>query len=426
MSENITFTRLHIEGWRQLDSVDIEFHPRLTIITGANGAGKSTLLSILTRHIGWQKNYVSTPKVEKAGTKEFFKGVFRTLFGTSTKPENDPNYIGSLVYSNSISADIRLPAGTTDAQYSVEIGNQQTVLGLHIDSHRPTYTYAPVQNIPTSAISADAAFSNYNGELYNRYHGHSGQQQPIYRMKEAIISMAAFGEGNSAIVRNQEALDCYNEFVNALRKTLPESIGFKDLSIRLPDVVLVTESGDFMLDAASGGLMTIFDMTYRLHMYSRGKQSIVVTMDEPENHLHPSMQRSLMRRLMNAFPHVQFIVATHSPFIVSSVRDSNVYALRFRDSDGRKSEGFSASRTVVSERLDTVNRAGNAGEILREVLGVQSTMPEWVDAELLALVDRYKGRAISQETLDGLRKDLSEVGQAEFYPEALAKLLETK
>ena len=73
MSEGITFKSLHVEGWRQLDNVDVEFHPRLTIITGANGAGKSTLLSILTRHIGWQKNFLSTPKVEKSGTKEFLR-----------------------------------------------------------------------------------------------------------------------------------------------------------------------------------------------------------------------------------------------------------------------------------------------------------------------------------------------------------------
>jgi predicted ATPase len=39
MLEN-AFKRLKIDGWRQFQSIDIELHPRLTIITGANGAGK--------------------------------------------------------------------------------------------------------------------------------------------------------------------------------------------------------------------------------------------------------------------------------------------------------------------------------------------------------------------------------------------------
>ena len=425
MSERIIFKSLHVEGWRQLDNVEIEFHPKLTIITGANGAGKSTLLSILMRHIGWQKGYLATPKIEKSGGKGFLKGIFSSLFGTSNKKSDDNNYIGSVSYSNNRIAEIRLPRDD-QPQYHLELSSMQNLDGLHIDSHRPTYAYTPVTQIPTTAMSSNDAFANYNGELYNRYQGGGGGQQPVYRMKEAIISMAAFGEGNSAIIRNQDALDCYNEFVDALRKTLPPSVGFKTLSIRLPDVVLVTETGDFMLDAASGGLMTLFDMTYRLHMYSRGKQSFIVTMDEPENHLHPSMQRSLMRRLMDAFPQVQFIVATHSPFIVSSVKDSHVYALRFRDTEVSASAGFPVSRTVVSEKLDTINRAGNAGEILREVLGVPSTMPEWVDDELQMLVDRYRGSPINEDTLIRLRHDLASVGQSEFYPDALTTLLNTQ
>ena len=120
------------------------------------------------------------------------------------------------------------------------------------------------------------------------------------------------------------------------------------------------------------------------------------------------------------------MVVIHSSFIVSSVKDSIVYVLWFCDIVGRIIEGFLVSRTVVSEKLDTINRAGNAGEVLREVLGVQSTMPEWVDDELQSLIDRYKGNEINQDTLNGLRRDLESVGQSEFYPEALAKLLNTQ
>ena len=35
------FKALKVEGWRQFGSVNLEFHPRATIITGANGAGKN-------------------------------------------------------------------------------------------------------------------------------------------------------------------------------------------------------------------------------------------------------------------------------------------------------------------------------------------------------------------------------------------------
>jgi predicted ATP-binding protein involved in virulence len=34
------FSKLFLNRWRQFESVEIDFHPRLTIITGANGTGK--------------------------------------------------------------------------------------------------------------------------------------------------------------------------------------------------------------------------------------------------------------------------------------------------------------------------------------------------------------------------------------------------
>ncbi|MFL1399228.1 AAA family ATPase, partial [Acinetobacter baumannii] len=62
--------------------------------------------------------------------------------------------------------------------------------------------------------------------------------------------------------------------------------------------------------------MSIIDLAWQIFLYSHDKDEFVVTIDEPENHLHPSMQRSLLNDFVKAFPKAQFIVVTHSPFIV--------------------------------------------------------------------------------------------------------------
>ena len=59
-------------------------------------------------------------------------------------------------------------------------------------------------------------------------------------------------------------------------------------------------------------------------MYGVGKQRFTMLIDEPENHLQPSMQREFLLALTEAFPNCNFIVATHSPFIVSSAADATV------------------------------------------------------------------------------------------------------
>lgn len=43
------FRSISLRGWQQFGAVDIEFHNRLTVLTGANGSGKTTLLRFLAR-----------------------------------------------------------------------------------------------------------------------------------------------------------------------------------------------------------------------------------------------------------------------------------------------------------------------------------------------------------------------------------------
>ena len=52
---------LKINQWNQFNSVQINFHPKITIITGSNGAGKSTLFRMLSSDMGWGYTEVSNP-----------------------------------------------------------------------------------------------------------------------------------------------------------------------------------------------------------------------------------------------------------------------------------------------------------------------------------------------------------------------------
>jgi predicted ATP-binding protein involved in virulence len=45
----------------------------------------------------------------------------------------------------------------------------------------------------------------------------------------------------------------------------------------------------------------------------------VVMIDELDLHLHPNWQRHVVSDLKNAFPNIQFVATTHSPFIVQSL-----------------------------------------------------------------------------------------------------------
>jgi predicted ATPase len=430
--ENIVFKTLSIEGWRQFDDVEIELHPSLTVLTGANGSGKTTLISLFAQHFGWNRNYLSTPLINEAGTLTYMPGILDNLWHKKKFDSfrSDIIKVGQFEYSNNINADICIN-NSQNAVYFISINSTTLIKGIHIDAYRPLAMYITLPSIRMSPMTAQQAYQNYNSEVLQQNMGHSNGSVPIMRIKEAIISMAVFGEGNSHIGGNRSLLDIFSGFSDVLKNILPESLGFERISVRPPEVVLETKSGEFMIDAASGGIITLIDISWRIYMFSKDCERFVVTIDEPENHLHPSMQRSLMRRLIEAFPNVQFIIATHSPFMVSSVKESNVYVLRYQSKGELYSEveeaqegtcGDQITRRVNSQKLSNMNKAASPNDILREVLGVSATIPEWVEHNLDELVDELRGKEITIDLLKHLRGRLSELGYDDYYTDALARL----
>lgn len=56
-------------------------------------------------------------------------------------------------------------------------------------------------------------------------------------------------------------------------------------------------------------------------------RSGIVLIDEIDLHLHPKWQRVVVDSLKGAFEHLQFIVTTHSPFILQSLAPGEVIDL---------------------------------------------------------------------------------------------------
>jgi len=289
--------------------------------------------------------------------------------------------------------------------------------GIFIPSHRPAYIYRKVESIPTKINARTELLTNYVNELRNRFNIGARSQSPSFRIKEALISLAALGYGNDVVRENREAIDTFEGFQDVLRSILPKTMGFRRIAIELPEVVFETSVGNFSFDAVSGGISAIIDLGWQIYMASLVYTGpFVVIIDEPENHLHPTLQKALLPSLLEAFPKPQFIVATHNPLIISSTTESNIFVLNYRDDEERQE--------VFSERLDFVNRAGTSNEILRDVLGVEYASPNWVSDKVEALLKELSSGPIDEASLERLRSQLQDLGLAEYFPKALEGLLD--
>lgn len=421
---------LTIDGWRQFGKIDINFHPRLTVLTGSNGAGKSTLLKIISNAFGQTESLIATPLLSSDKRFVYSSGILNPIISLSKDPSlNSFSRIGT-VFFDEHEYSLRVPKDT-GVSYSVAIFKEPLVnlyshggtqvsdfKGLYIRSHRPANTYQQVGNIPTNIITAQNAYSSYQETIRQVTNNSYSQFSPTYRIKEAIISMATFGPGNLNVQGNDEVNTIYNNFKLMLRKILPREIGFRDISVRIPDVVLVTDSGEFIIDSSSGGLMSLIDLAWQIFLYSIDNSTFTVLLDEPENHLHPSMQRTVMSSLLDAFPNVQFIVATHSPFVVTSVKDSSVYVLKHEHINDEI-----MSKRVYSYLLGNTNKSATASETLREVLGVPVTLPMWAEEEIDLIIKKIQPDKFTDKTLENLRDELKKSGLEEHFPAALNSLL---
>lgn len=407
--------KIKIDKWRQFENVEIHLHPQLTILTGSNGAGKTTLLNIINRHFGWHTEIVGTPKQDKkSGGLKFLSGLWDLFSSSDEKAPQVPNnqvLVGEIEYDNKIICKLTVPEYVSTT-YNLNLNNQQGVVGLHIPSHRPVYKYQKVANISTQLITKQQAYQQYNNTKTNRYQGGGGNSEN-YHIKETLISLATFGYGNQVVSKNETAISLFEGFEDILKKILPPKLGFEKISVRIPEVVLVTKSGDFSLDAVSGGVASIIDLAWQLYMFEAPNGEFMVTLDEPENHLHPEMQKSLLPNFLKAFPKIQFVVATHNPFIITSVSKSNVYALNYNEQN-----------KVSSLFLEDFEKSGTANEVLRDVLGIETTMPNWIDDKIESIINKYADSGITQENLIAFKKDLKDVGLDKYVSTSVAQLVE--
>lgn len=403
------FQKLKINDWKQFTNIDIDFHPNLTVLTGANGSGKTTILNLLARHFGWNINELATPAKDKeTGFFKFFNRWFKT------EDEKISNQIGEIIYSSNAKGILNIPSDNNQAQYNIKINNMQPVLGLNIPSHRPVFFYQPVPHISTQKRTKKQAYDLVYSSTYNKMYSESSGKTTNFYIKETLLNWAMGGNGNEFIEPDEELRSYFIEFEEVLKKILPESLGFNGISIRSYEIVLITDTGEFMLDAVSGGISAIIDLGWQIFNYSaQSTTTITVLIDEIENHLHATMQRSILPSIINAFPNVQFIVSTHSPLIVGSVKDSNVYAFRYNE-----------DKKIYNEYLDLINKAKSANEILNEVLGVPFTMPIWVENSLNDIVERYSNHEVSSQIFKEMRAELKQLGLENLMPAAMDKTIE--
>ena len=94
--------------------------------------------------------------------------------------------------------------------------------------------------------------------------------------------------------------------------------------------------GRFPFTDLSDGYSSALDIVADIILKMQDGEKVVRTYDVPgmvfideiETHLHLKLQREILPLLISIFPNIQFVVTTHSPFVLNSVENAVVYDLK--------------------------------------------------------------------------------------------------
>jgi predicted ATPase len=153
--------------------------------------------------------------------------------------------------------------------------------------------------------------------------------------------------------------------------------------------VIVDGSKQYSFNTLSSGqaaIMNIYaELLLRVDAAANGNAHMggVILIDEPENHLHASLQKKVLAFLVQSFPQFQFIVTTHSPFILTSLQDASILNLE----NGKIYHDFSTfSYEAILEEYMRVDKYSY--EVKLQIESIKNLIRHNSKAEAMGLLEK--------------------------------------
>ena len=303
---------------------------RMTVIVGANGSGKSSILQAL--HWMFQSGRNLT-----VDTKAVKDGGFRRSDG-STLSEKNATYMPSPEYRNAGYAEEYgnkkgSPQMEVDVKAINDDGNEmQASMWIKSARNEGLSVHVPSNNPFVQALrNQSKEFSSYIPGLA----GIASAEEK--RTKLIVQRQAAAGDANT-VLRNvllllkdvthddQTGLELLQKYVSYVMGPITLAVNFdetKHQTIQASFQTKVMKDADTNrtkpLELAGIGFLQVIQI-FAYMIYFR---PVLLLVDEPDAHLHPTAQEHLVRVLAEAAENfeTQVILTTHSPSVVRALPD---------------------------------------------------------------------------------------------------------
>ncbi len=286
------------------------------ILTGHNGSGKTTVINEINEYLEGLGSVTSHYEFAKREAKvNRYEDIFQT-----SKARIYKNVIAAAKQGLRDKSAVVLNIKDTELLYPMLLHGE--FLTCTFDAHRKAKFIEPDGSTKISPKSKKEKAGEYFVQLLvnlrsrRSFANEDGDVKTVERIK---VWFDNFEKALATLLghSNFELQFDTRKFTFSIKERDKEPYHFSQLS-----------DGYSALFSIVSGIMLRMSLDEPLDLYD--KQGIVL-IDEVENHLHVELQKKVMPFLTALFPGVQFIVTTHSPFVLSSIKDCIIFDLDKRE-----------------------------------------------------------------------------------------------
>ncbi len=325
--------RVILEHFRAKALLSLELGRRLTLLIGANGSGKTTVLDGIAIGLGAVLTHLpnltglsfkKTGEIRQSNNllAPYVRVTLETTSGLrwdrTQRRDNSKKTASQIAnslgvrelehYLNHTVLDPLNNGNNVELPLFVYYGVGRALLELPLSRKGFPKEHAPLEAL-ANALNADSRFKSAFVWFYNK-------ENEEHRLQ-----------------KERRSFDASLPELNAVRTALTAL--FPDLSnphIALNPLQFVVQKDGEQLNIGqlSDGYKTliglVIDLSARMamanpHLTEPLAAEAVVMIDEIDLHLHPSWQQRVMGDLLKTFQNTQFIITTHSPYIVEAINN---------------------------------------------------------------------------------------------------------
>ena len=387
---------LHLNGF----TISLGDSPKHLLITGQNGSGKTQLIKAIAEHLQLVCRDSTAQRLSLDNKIDVWTNRLKNV-------NSEPEKVETKQILNSLTEQKRQYFGKVQVEFNDVLamtdayGNNDFILAYYETFRNPKFE--EVHSIEKPDLTRPNDLSRNKVGQFLKFLADNKVQAALAR-----------NEGNLQDAENIN--NWFNSFRDVLRNLFSDSKLELDFDYTDYSFYINSFGKKFKFTQLSAGYAAALDIVADLILRMQKPGSLaraydkpgIVLIDEPETHLHLALQRQIMPILTKLFPNVQFIVATHSPFILSSLPNAVAYDLEHREELTDLTE---YSYGALAEGYFGVDMA--SGDLTARI------------SRLEMLVAKENLESAESEELKDLFKDLETVSEA-AAPAIKGRILEQK